>query len=246
MIRRLARSLGRRAKGTGQGEFSVTITAALGDFSTSSDVTILVSEVNQDPVLATIGDHTVNVDEPFSLTLLATDADLPANTLTYSVDLDDSSFLNFDANTRVLSGTPTTADIGSTTVVATVTDSAGAMDTETFMVTVVSGPFELAISGEQTVDEGTPLMVTASIVDTDGQADNATLSATDLPSGASFDSNTGVLSWTPEESDGPGAYTVKITAAAGNFSVTHDVIITVNEVNRAPILAGYFGPIGRR
>ena len=221
----------------GPGSVTVTITATSADFSTSRNVEITVNEVNEEPVLADIGDQTVNVGSPLALTLSATDDDLPADTLTFAVELDDSSFLSFDPSTRVLSGTPGDGDIGTTTVVATVTDSSNGTDSETFMVTVISGPFDLVISGDQEVNEGSTLTLTATVVDLDGVADNATLSATDLPPGASFNPETGVLSWTPEEVDGPGTFTVRITAAEGDFSVTKDVEITVNEVNVAPVLA---------
>ena len=47
---------------------------------------ITVSEVNQAPVLATVDDVTVNEGEQVALDFTATDADEPAQTLTYEID----------------------------------------------------------------------------------------------------------------------------------------------------------------
>ncbi len=220
----------------GPGTATVTIRASSATFSTSQEVLITINEVNRDPVLDAVGNQTVTIDEAFSLTLSATDPDLPVNTLTYEVDLIEGSFLSFDATTGILSGTPVEGDLGTSQVTVRVTDGAGGVDSETFDINVVSGPFDVTVTGETTVDEATTVMLTASVVDTDGEADNATLSVSQLPPGATFDANTGVFSWTPGEADGPGRFTITVTATEGSVSVSRDVEITVLEVNRAPVL----------
>ena len=187
---------------------TVTLTATNGDFTTSQDVNLTVVEVNQNPVLAEIGSRSVGVGEVVSITVSATDADLPANALTFSADVSNAPFLSFDAASGILSGTPVDTNVGMAQVTVTVDDGLGGMDSETFTIDVTSGPFDLVFSGSTSVDEGSPLSVTASVQDLDGVADNAVLSAENLPSGAAFDAATGVLSWTPSEADGPGTFMV--------------------------------------
>jgi len=72
------------ADGPGTHTFTIKVTDALG-LSDTSTLTVTVNEVNQAPVLAPIGNRSVNEGELFSLIAVATDGDLPANTLTYSL-----------------------------------------------------------------------------------------------------------------------------------------------------------------
>ena len=73
----------------GPGTFDVTVRVtndgapALGDTET---ITITVNEVNEAPVLAAIGDRVVNEGNELSFTATATDPDVPANGLTFTLD----------------------------------------------------------------------------------------------------------------------------------------------------------------
>ena len=97
--------------------------------------------------------------------------------------------------------------------------------------------------GAKSVNEETLLSFTVTAGDPDDvPANTVTLSATGLPSGASFIPATGVFSWTPTESQ-QGSYNVTFTATddgVGPLSDLEVVTITVNEVNDAPVL----DPIG--
>ena len=63
------------------------------------------------------------------------------------------------------------------------------------------------------------------------------------PAGAAIDPDTGVFTWTPDEADGPGTFTldVVVTDDTGN-SDSEPVTIQVAEVNQPPVL----DPIGNR
>ena len=91
-----------------------------------------------------------------------------------------------------------------------------------------------AIPG-QTVDENAALTVTPSLA-TDPKVATPVWSATGLPTGASLDPGTGVLTWTPTYSQA-GTYTVSITVTEGTQSDSKTFTITVNNVNRPPVLA---------
>lgn len=224
------------------GQYEVDVTAAEGDFRVTRTASIAVNEVNQAPVLESIDDVTSSVNLAVAISLSATDADLPANPLSFDVTLADGStlpnWLSFDAATQTLSGTPDEADIGTVALLANVTDDGGLGDSQMFNVNVVANPFSLEVADTQSVSEGSELSFTATIDNTDGQPDDVTLSATGVPSGATFDAATGVFSWTPTESDGPGDFIVTLTAASNDFTTSRDVAIAVIEVNEAPVLAG--------
>ena len=94
--------------------------------SSSATFTLTVQETNSSPPNPEVSDQTAIVDQSFTYTVPAvTDPD--GDTLTYNATLGPSSnplpeWLSFDANTRTLSGTPRSADIGEYTIVVTVED----------------------------------------------------------------------------------------------------------------------------
>jgi hypothetical protein len=56
------------------------------------------------------------------------------------------------------------------------------------------------------------------------------------PSGAVIDPSTGVFSWTPDESQGPGGYSFVVIASDGAYSTSAAVKLTVNEVPTYPVI----------
>jgi hypothetical protein len=90
--------------------------------------------------------------------------------------------------------------------------------------------------GSQNINEGVNLTVIATATDPDGTTPS--LSASPLPTGASFTDNlngSGTFSWTPGFNQA-GPYDVTFIASDGKASDTEIVHITVNNVNRAPVL----------
>ncbi len=119
----------------GPGEFALTVRVTdngAGDLYSEQAFSITVVEVNQAPVLSAIADQTVNVGATLTLTASATDADLPANTLTYSL-VGAPIGAAIDASTGAFSWTPTAAGVYAVTV--QVTDGS-LSDQKNFQVTV--------------------------------------------------------------------------------------------------------------
>ncbi|MBI3863002.1 MAG: putative Ig domain-containing protein, partial [Planctomycetia bacterium] len=90
---------------------------------------------------------------------------------------------------------------------------------------------------DQNINEQSTLTVVAHATDPDGNALAYSLDA--APSGATINSSTGVLSWTPTEAQGPGSYTVSIRVTDNGSPALSDVKsfhVTVNETNIAPTL----------
>jgi len=82
-------------------------TPSLNDFET---ITITVNDVNLAPVLAPIGNQSVNLGDLLTFTAMATDADLPANTLTFSLDAGAPTGATIDPTTGQFTWTPSELD----------------------------------------------------------------------------------------------------------------------------------------
>src|SRR5205823_5000911 len=135
-------------------------------------ITIHVGEVNQPPVLATIGDKAVNEGATLSFTASATDADIPANSLIYSLDAGAPTGAAIDGGTGALSWPPTEVQgPGDYSVTVRVTDLDNALpishETITIHVAEVNEAPVLASIGDKSVNEGSALTFTASATDAD-------------------------------------------------------------------------------
>ncbi|HFE48939.1 MAG TPA: hypothetical protein ENJ21_06445, partial [Chromatiaceae bacterium] len=89
---------------------------------------------------------------------------------------------------------------------------------------------------DQVVVEGATLSLRARLAPGAGPATFAL--ADGAPEGARIDPASGVFSWTPDESQGPGVYPVTVVARRGNGLALGEVAfrVTVNEGNQAPVL----------
>jgi hypothetical protein len=188
------------------------------------------TSTNHSPVLNPIGDKTGNIGEPLSFTISATDID--DDPLTYSVS-NLPSGASFDTSTGVFNWTPTRGTVYN--VVFGVTDGKSGQVIEAISITInpVNHPPVLAPVGNKTVTVGQLLNFTVTATDTD--QDTLTYSVTNLPSGASFNSSTGVFNWTPTVAN---IYYNIIFAVTDDKSdpVTRTIWITVNEANHSPVL----------
>lgn len=211
--------------------------------SDTTTLTVHVNEVNVPPVLISIGSKTAQETTTLSFTATASDNDLPTQTLTFSVGLADSG--NFPTGATVTSSgtfawTPTAAQ-GPGTYRARITVTDGLLeDFEEITVTVTepaaNNPPVLATIGNQQVNEGETLTFSVTATDSDG-GQTVTLSASGLPSGATFNPSTGQFSWTPTEAQGPGTFTVTFTATDNGTpsrSTTQTITITVAAPQQAP------------
>ena len=186
---------------------------ALNDFET---ISITVNEVNVAPVLAAIGNKTVSEGSLLTFTATATDADLPANTKTFSLDAGAPTGASINATTGVFTWTPTESQgAGTYNVTVRVTDngSPALNDFETISITVneVNVAPVLAAIGNKSVNEGSLLTFTATATDADLPANGLTYSLdAGAPTGATINATTGVFSWTPTESQGAGSYNVTV------------------------------------
>lgn len=116
----------------GPDTFTFGIQVSDGTAADSETITVTVNEVNTAPVMDAIAAKTVNVNEPLTFTASASDADLPANTLNFSLES------NLPAGAVIspsgsFSWTPATPGTYSAAIVVS---DGSATDTETFTITV--------------------------------------------------------------------------------------------------------------
>jgi hypothetical protein len=162
------------AQGPAPYTFSVKVTdngtPALSD---TTSVTVNVTEVNRSPVLAAITNQTGYWGNQLTFTASATDPDLPANELAYSL-VGAPAGATINASTGAFSWTPTAAQIGMVTIVVRVTDngSPALSDDETVQITVGKRPTSLTYSGDSSGQYSDNVTLRATLVDNGGGALN--------------------------------------------------------------------------
>ena len=233
----------------GPGVYPITVTVTDDGAPNLSDTqifTVTVAEANLAPELAAIGNQAVDELNPLAFTLSASDGDLPANTLSFSLESGAPAGVGLDPATGAFAWTPDESQgPGVYPITVTVTDNGAPnlSDTQTFTITVaeINLAPELAAISDQSASEGTPLTLTLSAGDGDLPANTLSFSlGSGAPAGASLDPASGAFAWTPDESQGPGVYPITVTVTdngAPNLSDTQIFTVTVAEANLAPELA---------
>lgn len=187
------------------------------------EVTIASGE-NEPPVADANGPYTGIKRVPVTLDASGS-SDSDGIIVSYEWDLDNDGTFD-DASGNVVQYIWAEAYSGNIRI--KVTDDGGAIAITTTTATIIDRPPELAPIGDKTVDEGQLLTFTISATDPDG--DPLTYSASNLPSGASFDPTTRTFSWTPRY-DQAGTYAnVHFEVSDGKLTNSEDVTITVNNV----------------
>ncbi|HUM49610.1 MAG TPA: Ig-like domain-containing protein [Anaerolineaceae bacterium] len=237
----------------GPGTYTFDVCVSDGVATVCETITVTVNEVNIAPVLLPIGNKTTDELVVLTFTATATDADLPANTLTFSLQDGTAGGVPYgaaiDPSTGVFSWTPTEAQgPGTYTFDVCVSDGVATVcETITVTVNEVNVAPVLGAIGSKTVNELALLTFTATATDSDIPVQTLTFSLEDgtaghVPTGASIDPSTGAFTWTPTEVQGPGTYTFDVCVSDGALSDCETITVTVNEVNLPPVL----NPIGNQ
>jgi PKD repeat protein len=236
----------------GPGSYPVTFRATDNGtpaMSGTASITITVNEVNVAPVLAAISNKSVAQGSLLAFTATATDADIPGNTLAFSLDAGAPAGATINVSTGAFSWTPPAA--GSFPITARVTDNGvpALSSSQSFTVTVgaVNNAPVLIQPSNMTVNEGATADQTLTATDPDA-ADVLTFSKVSGPAFMTV-SGAGVVHLAPGSTDA-GTYTASVKVSDNgtpSLSDTKSFSITVNETNRAPVAnAGgpYSGSVG--
>ena len=170
--------------------------------SATQPLTLTVLEVNSAPVLPVQTNRTVNELTTLTVTNTATDADLPANTLTYTLQ-NPPAGAAIDSS-GLISWTPTEAQgPGQYTLTTIVSDNGNPVlrATNSFVVTVIelqtNRPPVFEAQPDAIILAGRKLVLTNVVFDPDVPPQSIVFALLSAPEGLVLDSQTGVLTWRP-------------------------------------------------
>jgi hypothetical protein len=208
------------------------------------EVTFTVGEINRPPMLAPIGDRTVETAELISLTLSCRDPDGGVPSYEATNLPEGANWTDNDDGTALFTWVPTLEQAGNHTMTFSVADDEGESDSETIVISAggVNRPPVLNPIGDRTVDEEEPIWIPVIAGDPDGHLID--LSALNLPENAVFTDHgngTGEFYWVAEleAEETEGDETNLVTFVATDLgdpptSASEEVAITVRGVCELP------------
>ncbi|SMO50638.1 tandem-95 repeat protein [Gracilimonas mengyeensis] len=214
------------------GSHELHIMVSDGLLSDTTISTLTITNVNQEPEFTSVlSDTTIGEGQTLTFTYNASDGD--GDDLTYTLEeAPDGATLNEE--TGELEWSTEIGSVGEYTVSVGVTDGRGGTETTTATVSVleVSQPPQFTeVLPDTAIDENSELTFIYVADDPDG--DSLTFSFIERPQGASIDSETGVLTYTPDF-EAAGTYTLRARVTDGTQADTTTATIAVNNVNRPP------------
>jgi len=202
-----------------------------------------VLEINQAPELASVENQTIDALKPTVIRLVAKDADLPLQKLTFAL-VDGPKGMAVDPSEGVLSWTPA-ADQGSAQYPVTVSVSDGLRTVSTsFQVAVRvvnTPPFFINLFG-RSVRELNLMSFKLNGRDQDLPAQKLTYGVVSGPKGLVV-SEEGQVTWTPTEDQGPSTNTVLVRVTDSGTpaaSTTNSFLVFVTEANTAPYFSSVY------
>ena len=183
-----------------------------GNGHTSNIATVVITVIaDTAPVLTNRLSASAPAGQAWNFTATGTDADLPDDTLTFSL-VNALSGMSINGATGAIAYTPKTE--GVFTFGITVTDRYGKSDSKTFTLTVSDNHPVLTNSLSATTMPGQVWNFTATATDADLPNDALTFSLVNPPSGMSINGATGVITWTPP-TEGVFRFDIKVVDLYG-------------------------------
>lgn len=223
---------------TGPQNFVVRATDnGLGTLFAEQSFTVVVTDINQPPVLTSAPVTTATELIPYTYDVDATDPD-PSDTLTYSLDASPLG-ATIDSASGVVQWTPNAQQTGLQSFTVRVTDDGVGLlaATQSFQVDVtdVNQPPVFTSAPVLTATEIAPYAYDVDADDPD-PTDILTFSFVTAPLGATIDPTTGVIAWIPAATQtGPQLFQVRVTDnGVGNLFSNQNFVVTVVDVNQPP------------
>lgn len=213
------------------GPHDVTLRALDAAGGTTTQTFVMdVRGTNTPPLITSTPRTQTTIDARYTYTPVATDPD--GDLLSFSL-LGAPEGITLDAETGLIAWTPTASQQGIQSIDLLVTDGQGGAITQSFSVVVLP----TAPNGPPVIDSrpaflavtGSPYTYEVEAFDPDG--DDLTFSLVDAPDGMTIDPATGLLQWTPDESQ-QGATTVKIRVSdpsGGRGSQSFPLLVRDND-----------------
>jgi hypothetical protein len=235
-----------------QGPSVNTITVVVTDngsppLSATNSFIVTVNEVNNPPSLTVPANQTINELTTLSVSASATDPDLPANILTFSL-LSPPIGMTINPASGLISWTPTEAQGPSTNAITIVVTDNGQPPlgaTNSFMVVVneLNSPPVLPSQTNRIIVGLTGLIVTNTAGDPDLPTNTLSYTLVGGPTNAVIDTN-GVITWSPTTEQVPG--TNVFTTVVSDFnpwavdfqelSATNTFLVVVEAIHNGPVL----------
>jgi len=218
--------------------FTYNVSGTTGPYDHAT-VSITINPQNDPPIIYPISDKSTEEETLLTFTATASDVDIPAQTLTFSLDGEPTgASITTDG---IFTWIPTENQGPDTYTLDVIVSDGIATDTTTVNITVVEVnlPPILNPIEDQEIDEENLLTFTATATDPDIPTQTLTFSLDNEPTGATITTN-GIFTWTPTENQGPDTYTLDVIVSDGITTDSEEITITVYEVNQPPEL----NPIG--
>jgi hypothetical protein len=213
------------------GDYSLMFIASDGKSSASKVAEITVRNVNRPPVVERLTDIAVDEGDPIAFSVNGTDPDNDILIIS-AQNLPDGAI--FDSVNRSFTWTPAENQAGIYYITIEISD--GILKTESILTITVNDGIRQqpeSSSFEYTVNEGEILEFSMAMPDSNGAGTG--YSSDYLPTGSSFSTTTGTFTWVPGYQDA-GIYTLVFASVQGSQITDIFVNVTVNNVNRPPVL----------
>ncbi len=218
----------------------VSYTDALGaDEMVTSMSTTAVENVNDAPSITGEPATTVAQDAEYRFTPIGADVDADT-TLTYSI-ANQPSWATFSTTTGILTGTPTNADVGTTSgIVISVSDGLLTTPLQAFDLEVTNVNEAPTITGEPATTVAQDAEYRFTPIGADVDADTTlTYSIANQPSWATFSTTTGILTGTPTNAHVGTTSGIVISVSDGLLTTPLQAFdLEVTNVNDAPSITG--------
>gem|GEM_PF-5663169 len=220
---------------TPQYTLSVVVSDEGGNMSAATDVVVNISDINEAPVITSASNATAIENTPFNFTVLASDQE--NNALTVSTSSALPAWLALDQSTGELSGTPAHADVG-TYVLTFLVDDGLNTSSQVFTLSVTDinqAPSITSVApATATEDASFSHLITSS----DPDNDSVSFSSANLPAWLTLTDNsngTATLQGIPTNADvGINSFTLEVNDGA--LSQSQQVDIDVINTNDLPVL----------
>ncbi len=218
---------------SGEHVFAALAIDSQGVKSVPKEIKITVIDVNQKPVFKNLGDISTKEGDLVEFKVQAEDKDA-ADSLTYTAVGTLSA--QFNPTTQTFSWTPTFDDAGIHTVTFNVSDGKDTLS-QTIQIRVdnVNQAPTMGLLEDKNIKENELVSFDVVVADADNQP--LSVSVTGLPEGAVFQNNK--FTWTPSFTQGDvhgKTYDLTFTVTDGAESVSQTITITVENINRAPVI----------
>ena len=239
-----------------QDTYTLTVTATSSGGTDTHTVTVTVTDRDEGPVFAANAPTTASIAENADgsssaiglVTVTATDPD--DDSITYSLVTPPAGFtINASSGDITYTGTGLDHETQDTYTLSVRATSSGGTATHTVTVTITdvnellafdSGTPTTASIDENTDGSGSAItLTTVTATDPDGDTVTYTLDSESIRHFFAIDASTGVITYTGNgdnlNHEGTASYTLTITASSTGGTATHQVTVTITDVDEAPV-----------